>query len=98
MSATSGIGELSARRFLAIAGTLGALGIAANLNGDGTLAKLIAVAGVVTMIWSIHRFGRLGPDGPIVFATPEPADGAPKKKRKKKKRADPVAGDEPAEP
>ena len=78
--------EQNARRFLGIAATLGVLGVALNLNSDdGTLPKVVAALGVITLIWSIHRFGRLGPDEMIVFAAPE--DDAPKKKKKKKKRA-----------
>ncbi len=77
--------EQNARRFLGIAATLGVLGVALNLNSDdGTLPKVVAAVGVVALIWSIHRFGRLGPDEMIVFADPEP--DAPKKKKKKKKR------------
>lgn len=79
--------EQNARRFLGIAATLGVLGVAFNLNSDdSTLPKIVAALGVVALIWSIHRFGRLGPDAMIVFADPE-ADEAPKKKKKKKKRA-----------
>jgi hypothetical protein len=83
--------EQNARRFLGIAATLGVLGVAFNLNGgdDSTLPKVMAAAGVAALIWSIHRFGRLGPDEMIVFEEPE-AEEAPKKKKKKKKRA-PVA-------
>jgi len=78
--------EQNARRFLAIAATLGVLGVAFNLNSDdSTLPKILAALGIVTLIWSIHRFGRLGPDAPMVFAEPED-DAAPKKKKKKKKR------------
>jgi hypothetical protein len=77
--------EQNARRFLGIAATLGVLGVAFNLNSDdSTLPKLIAAAGVVTLIWSIHRFGRLGPDEPIVFQAPD--EPAPKKKKKKNTR------------
>jgi hypothetical protein len=95
MAVTSGLSlpEQNARRFMAIAGTLGVVGIAFNLNGDGTLPKILAGAGIVALIWSIHRFGRLGPDAPIQFAEPEPSE-APRKKRKKKKRA--AAPDEAA--
>jgi hypothetical protein len=82
--------EQNARRFLGIAATLGVLGVAFNLNGgdDNTLPKVMAAVGVVALIWSIHRFGRLGPDEMIVFEEPE-ADEAPKKKKKKKRK--PVA-------
>ena len=76
--------EQNARRFLGIAATLGVLGVAFNLNSDdSTLPKIIAAVGVVALIWSIHRFGRLGPDEPIVFEAP---DEPVKKKKKKKKR------------
>ena len=86
MTASMPMREQNARRFLGIAATLGVLGVAFNLNSDdSTLPKVIAALGIVTLIWSIHRFGRLGPDGPMVFASPE--DDAPKKKKKKKKRA-----------
>ena len=82
--------EQNARRFLGIAATLGVLGVAFNLNGgdDNTLPKIMAAVGVVALIWSIHRFGRLGPDEMIVFEEPE-ADESPKKKKKKKRK--PVA-------
>jgi hypothetical protein len=79
--------EQNARRFLGIAATLGVVGVAFNLNSDdSTLPKVIAAAAVVALIWSIHRFGRLGPDEAMVFTEPEP-EAAPKKKKKKKKRA-----------
>ena len=84
--------EQSARRFLGIAATLGVLGVDFNLNGgddDSTLPKVMAALGILALIWSIHRFGRLGPDEMIVYEEPE-ADPAPKKKKKKRK----VAADE----
>lgn len=89
--------EQSARRFLGIAATLGVVGIAFNLNGDGTLPKILVAGGLVALVWSIHRFGRLGPDAVMVFAAPETE--APKKKKKKKKPADaeaPPPDDAPA--
>ena len=78
--------EQNARRFLGIAATLGVLGVAFNLNGgdDNTLPKVMAAVGVVALIWSIHRFGRLGPDEMIVFEDPEVE--APRKKKKKKRK------------
>jgi hypothetical protein len=80
--------EQKARRFMAIAGTLGVVGIAFNLNGDGTLPKILAAAGIAALIWSIHRFGRLGPDAVMSFAEPEPSEAPRKKKKKKKKPAE----------
>lgn len=92
MSAAVSVREQNARRFMGIAATLGVVGVATNLGGDdGTLPKLIAAAGLISLVWSIHRFGRLGPDEPLVFTAPE----APKRKKKKKKK--PVA-DAPAPP
>lgn len=85
--------EQNARRFLGIAATLGVLGVAFNLGGDDqTLPKVLAASGVIALIWSIHRFGRLGPDEMIVYEQPEEAP-VPRKKKKKKKK--PVA-DEPS--
>ncbi len=85
MMVTMPLREQNARRFLGVAATLGVLGVALNLNSDeGTLPKVVAGLGVVALIWSIHRFGRLGPDEMIVFADPK-ADDAPKKKKKKKR-------------
>jgi hypothetical protein len=84
--------EQNARRFLGIAATLAALGVAFNLGGDDqTLPKVLAAGGVIALVWSIHRFGRLGPDEMIVYEQPEEAP-APRKKKKKKKK--PVAADE----
>jgi hypothetical protein len=77
--------EQSARRFLAIAATLGILGVLFNLNhDDDTWPKLLALCAVVALVWSLHRYGRLGSDEPIVFDEP---DEPVRKKKKKKKRA-----------
>jgi hypothetical protein len=93
MTQSMSLPEQNARRFMAIAATLGVVGIAFNLNGDGTLPKILVGAGIIALIWSIHRFGRLGPDAPMQFAAP--SDEAPRKKKKKKKRA---SADAPAAP
>lgn len=79
--------EQNARRFLAIAATLGVLGVAFNLNNDDqAMPKVLAVIGVLALVWSIHRFGRLGADDIIVYEEPE-GRPAPKKKKKKKRAA-----------
>lgn len=93
--------EQNARRFMAIAATLGVLGVAFNLSADdATWPKLLAGASLVTLVWSIHRFGRLGPDETIVYDEPEP-ELAPKKKKKKKKKpaasAEPAPSDDPSD-
>jgi len=89
--------EQSARRWLGIAATLGVLGVAFNLNNDDQLMpKLLAMAGLVALVYSLHRFGRLGPDATLVFEEPEAeASVAPKKKKKKKRKP---AAEDPAEP
>lgn len=86
--------EQNARRLLAIAATLGVLGVAFNLNSeDATWPKVLAGVGVLSLVWSIHRFGRLGPDEVIVYEEPEEEAPAPKKKKKKKKKpVDEAAG------
>ena len=89
--------EQTARRFVGVAATLGVLGIATNLNGDGTLPKLLAGAGIIALIWSIHRFGRLGPDERMVFAEPESSEAPRKKKKRKKRAAETPAEDPPSE-
>lgn len=79
--------EQNARRFVAIAATLGVLGVAFNLNAeDSTMPKVLACVAVVSLVWSIHRFGRLGPDEELVFEEPDEAPAPKKKKKKKKKR------------
>jgi hypothetical protein len=84
---TFSVREQNARRFLGIAATLGVLGVLFNLNhDDDTLPKLLALAAVVALIWSLHRYGRLGPDEAIVFEEPE-QEPAPRKKKKKKRAA-----------
>lgn len=85
LMATMPMREQNSRRFLGIAATLGVLGVALNLNNeDATMPKVVAGLGVIALVWSIHRFGRLGPDEMMVFAEPEAE--APKKKKKKKKK------------
>lgn len=98
MTATLSVREQSARRFLGIAATLGVAGVLFNLNTDDqTWPKLLALLAVVALIWSLHRFGRLGPDEAIVFEEPEDAP-APKKRKKKKKRASASAAPAASEP
>jgi hypothetical protein len=94
MTTTLPMREQNARRLMAIAATLGVLGVAFNLSADdATWPKILAGAGLLSLVWSIHRFGRLGPDEMIVYEAPE-ADAAPKKKKKKKKK--PAAESAPA--
>ncbi len=62
------------------AGLCATLGIGLSITEYADLGKWITVAGVVLLIWSLHRYGRSGPDAPIVFEL------APPRKTKKKRR------------
>lgn len=84
--------EQSARRWLSIAATLAVLGVLFNLNrDDDTWPKLLAVAAMIGLVWSLHRFGRLGADASLLLEEPE--EGPRPKKKKKKKRAAPDAAE-----
>jgi len=62
------------------AGLCAALGISLSITDYADYGKWITVAGVLLLIFSLHRYGRAGPDAPIVFEL------APPRKKKKKKR------------
>jgi threonine/homoserine/homoserine lactone efflux protein len=62
------------------AGLCAALGVGLSITDYADFGKWITVAGVLLLIYSLHRYGRSGPDAPIVFEL------APPRKRKKKKR------------
>jgi hypothetical protein len=62
------------------AGLCAALGIGLSITDNADYGRWITVAGVLLLIFSLHRYGRTGPDAPIVFEL------APPRKRKKKKR------------
>jgi hypothetical protein len=64
------------------AGLCAALGIGLSITEYADLGKWITVAGVVLLIWSLHRYGRTGPDAPIVFEL-----APPRKTKKKRKKA-----------
>jgi hypothetical protein len=73
--------EPNTRILLLIATTLGVLGIALAASGGEDLPKVLTLVGLLAMIVGLHRYGRLGPDAPIQFASPIKAA------KKKKKRA-----------
>ena len=62
------------------AGVCAALGIGLSITDYADYGKWITVAGVLLLIYCLHRYGRTGPDAPIVFEL------APPRKKKKKKR------------
>jgi len=65
-----------------------AVGIGSSLTEYADFGKWLTVIGVLLSIWGLHRFGRLGPDAPIVFELPP-------RKKKKRKSALPEAEAEP---
>ena len=62
------------------AGLCAALGIGLSITEYADFGKWITVAGVLMLIWSLHRYGRSGADAPIVFEL------APPRRRKKKRK------------
>ncbi|MEO6601547.1 MAG: hypothetical protein ABIQ16_16845 [Polyangiaceae bacterium] len=56
-----------------------ALGIGLSITDYADIGKWITVAGVLLLIYSLHRYGRTGPDAPIVFEL------APPRRKKKRK-------------
>ncbi|MEO6602929.1 MAG: hypothetical protein ABIQ16_23795 [Polyangiaceae bacterium] len=70
-----------------------ALGIGLSITDYADNGKWITVAGVLLLIYSLHRYGRTGPDAPIVFELPPPRKA---KKRKKKSAAPAETGSEAA--
>lgn len=57
--------EAKARTLLRVAGTTAAVGILLASAGDESLARWITIAGLVLLVAGLHRFGRLGADGPL---------------------------------
>lgn len=70
------------RRLLAAGATLAVFGIAMSTGELGSLAGVLTVGGLVTIIVGLHRFGRTGPDGPAPRAR-EAKAGKPRSKRTK---------------
>lgn len=73
------------------AGLCAALGIGLSITDYADFGKWMTVAGVLLLIVSLHRFGRSGPDAPILFELPPP-----RKKKKKKRPLEPEAASEAA--
>jgi hypothetical protein len=76
------------------AGVCAALGIGLSITELAALGKWLSVAGVLLLIYCLHRFGRTGPDAPILFEL-----SPPRRKKKKKRRvaAETEADPEPSE-
>ena len=54
----------SPRNVLVAAGAVLILGLAVVGVGSAELGRWITLAGLLLMIFGVHTFGRLGPDGP----------------------------------
>lgn len=52
----------SIRSLLAFAATVTCLGIAFSASGNEDFGSYVSVIGAVLFIYSLHRFGRTGPD------------------------------------
>lgn len=61
------------RTLLAVALSVTLIGIALCASDHEALGSWITIAGLVLMIYGLHRFGRTGPDDPLEL-TSEPDD------------------------
>jgi hypothetical protein len=52
------------RTFIGVSATLALIGIALSTVDAQTIGGWLAVGALVVLIWSLHRFGRTGPDEP----------------------------------
>jgi hypothetical protein len=59
-SVTTGL-DMTRRRLAAYA-TVTLVGIALSVLSDETLGAVVTVGSLVMLIWTLHRFGRAGPD------------------------------------
>ncbi len=87
-AATSHWAWPSARGLIRVAGACAVIGIGLSASDYGDLGKWLAIVGVALLVVGLHRFGRMGPDAPLVF------DVAVRPlKKKKKKKPTPAAPD-----
>lgn len=64
--------ESRARSLLEVGACTTAVGIALAVTGDNDVSRWLTVAGLLLLVLGLHRFGRLGGDPPLEFAsTPE---------------------------
>ncbi len=54
---------MSERRQVGIGATLALVGIALSASETPDIGAWTTLAGLVVMIWGVHRFGRSGTDG-----------------------------------
>mgnify|MGYP003577800709 CR=1 FL=1 len=65
MAVTGASPESRLRTILAAASTLTLIGIALAATGNPDLGAWLTLAGLIGLIYGLHRFGRTGPDHPI---------------------------------
>ena len=73
----------SERRLLAAGATLAVVGIAMSTGEAASLASLLTIAGLLSLIVGLHRFGRTGPDQ---SAPREPLANSQRTPAKRKRR------------
>lgn len=57
--------ESKARSLIKIGACATAAGIALAVTGDNDVSRWLTLAGVVLLVWGLHRFGRLGRDADV---------------------------------
>jgi len=60
----------SERRLLAAGATLTVFGIAMSTGEAASLASVLTIGGLLSLIVGLHRFGRTGPDQPAPAEQP----------------------------
>ena len=60
--------ESKSRSLLAACTTAALVGIALCTGANQELGAWITLAGLLGLIFSVHRFGRLGPEPPLMLA------------------------------
>lgn len=65
MPATSS--ESGNRSLLAFAATATVLGIGLSVAGSSALAAWLTVSALALLVFALHRFGRSGPDAPLIL-------------------------------
>ncbi len=65
------------RSLIAGAGTVTLIGIALAASEQQEIGGWLTLLGLVGLIYSLHRYGRSGPDAPLDFSgsTEAPSDG-----------------------
>ncbi|HWA77837.1 MAG TPA: hypothetical protein VG937_36130 [Polyangiaceae bacterium] len=61
--------EARARSLIKIGACTSAAGIVLAVTGDNDVSRWLTVAGIVLLVWGLHRFGRLGGDRPSERST-----------------------------